>query len=352
MSDRRNAARYTGAPDIGFPTTPQGGNGLLSLLTGNSPKDLLKQSQGFTSQENEKGRQHENEVNKMLNDYQLQIMKLESELKDKLANSEYIRAQATKSGAGTIEDYVSKVAPIATQRAVADMHNQAESMNSDAVKNATTTGLAADKLQSTVPLTTASKLGAPMGGINVGTDYASGRTTPDVAKGSVQEQETSMAPTVMGLDGKPMQYTPVTRVHNQPASFAPGVGNMLNGIPSIDPSIRAAILNNQSQAGMTPPDGYAPTTPQNNITNLFNNAPRAGIQPTAPIPANSQTPNGAVKPFGAYSGYGIDPKTGQQDPQEILRQQLQKLIQGLQPTVPTNVSPLQQNPWGQLIMPQ
>lgn len=354
MSDRQNAARYTGAPQISFPTTPQGGgNGLLSLLTGNSPKALQKQSQTFTSQENEKGRQHEDEVNKMLNDYQQQIMKLESELKDKLANSEYIRAQATKSGAGSIEDYVSKVAPIATQRAVADMHNQSESMNSDTVKNATTTGLAADKLQSTVPLTTASKLGAPMGGINTGTDYASGRTTPDVAKGSLPTQNVSMAPTMMDPNsGKPMMFSPVTTQGNIPSSFTPGGGNPNGGIP-IDPSIRAAILNNQSQVGMTPPDDYNPTTPTpDNITNLFNNAPRAGIQPTAPIPANSQTPNGAIKnPYAAYGGYGLNPQNGQQDPKEILKQQLQKLIQGLQPTVPSNVNPLQPNPWGQLSMP-
>lgn len=354
MSDRRNAARYTGAPDIGFPTTPQGGgNGLLSLLTGNDPKSLLKQSQGFVSQENEKGRQHETEVNKMLNDYQLQIMKLESELKDKLANSEYIRAQATKSGAGSIEDYVSKIAPIATQRAIADMHNQADSMNTDIVKNATTRGMAAEKLAPTVPLTAASKLQAPMGGVDAGTDYASGRTSPDVAKGSLPTQNVSMAPTMVDPNtGKAMMYSPVTTQGNIPSSFTPGGSN--NGIPLMDPSIRSAILNNQSQSGMTPPDSM-PTTPNAFPPNpMFDNAPRTNAQPTIPIPANAQTNNGAPKnPYAAYGGYGINPQTGQspQNQQELLKQQLQELISKLQPTVPSNVNPLQPSPWGQLQMP-
>lgn len=361
MSDRANARRYTGAPDISFPTTPQGGGtGLLSLLTGNDPKSLLKLSQGFSSQENEKGRQHEDEVNKMLNDYQQQIMKLEAELKDKLANSEYIRTQATKSGAGSVEDYVSQVAPIATQRAVADMHNQANSMNSDAVKNATTTGLAADKLQSTVPLTMASKLQSPMGGIATGTDYASGRTSPDVAKGSLQEQETSLAPTMVDPNtGKPISFAPVTRMQNKPASFTPGGGIPGNsGIPMMDPSIRASILNNNSQSGMTPPDDYRPTIPGAFPPNaMFDNAPRTNAQPTIPIPANAQTNNGAPKnPYAAYGGYGINPQ-GQnaellkQQQQELLKQQLQELINKLRPTIPSNVNPLQQNPWGQLQMP-
>lgn len=358
MSDRRNAYRYTGAPDVRVPTMPtNSGMSLIDLITGNTPRHLLGMQQQFGGQQAEAERKHQKEMEELMHKHDQEMETLKARLVNEKTQSDQVTAYMTSRNIADTPANRERVAKELTdldfQNAAQMAQNRLQANKSDEVKNATQKGEAAKQLLPTTELTKASQQLVPAGATGVMTDYArNSGGKPDVTTGSLPQQSVANVTTMKGPNGMQISQ-PVPLQSTSPGSFTSG----FNGVPQkpipVDPSIRQSILNNSNSIS-TPPDDRVPTTP-----NSFGGWPTplgvTNAQPTAPIPATQQGPNGQTRdPYAAYRAYNSAPDQLQkQDSAAMLRQQLQQLINNLPDELPTNVNPLTRgNPWGQLAFPQ
>lgn len=294
MSTRQMAEHYRAPQFHGG-----GGGGLLPYITGNQPRQLQAQQFG-----------HEKEMQKMLQEHNTAMQKLESEAADKIQASKAFQTYAEKNNINP-DERKGKIINMLRQNKEFSLANEGAAELHPDVTDATKQGRVASLLAPVVANAKNLELNAPAGSVVSRPSTPLDTGAPVTARGATQNPMSIM----------PSKFLPTTdesgKIIQGPAMEYSSVGGGQSpGSLSVPPQIRSAALGVSGQANtgagdLLPPSGGNGLMP-NGIPGQFKfGGPTVGdVQPNvAPTPANQQTitkpPGGDLLPNTGGNAHSI-----------------------------------------------